>query len=133
VYTDSRTDKVRQIQANPSVSANFYHPRIKLQVRLHARASLVPEDTALFEQHRQVVQQAPSIQDYTTVQPPGTASNDPVAHGETIYYALIQLEPYFMDILQLSRTGHQRIQASRQLTGQATGQAGDWQLKAVVP
>ncbi len=115
LYTDSRTPKVREISECPLVSCLFYYPKKQLQVRMRAEATLISDQTDLYSQHLQKVKSSKSIQDYTTIEAPGTITkgNDVEYAVDHINFALIECSAVEFDILQLSRKGHQRCSVVR--------------------
>ena len=50
VYTDFRSEKVKEIQACPKVALHFYHPKKMLQIRVEAMAEIHFQND-LSEQH----------------------------------------------------------------------------------
>ena len=52
VHTDARSDKVRQIRADPRVSWLFYDPRRKVQLRLRGEATLSERSPTAEESER---------------------------------------------------------------------------------
>jgi hypothetical protein len=108
-FTDSRTPKVKQIQANNKVTALFYHPRKRLQIRVKGIATIIGEGHTDYPNYLHQVQQSPSLRDYTTLQIPGSPlTTESVVHGTDIHFLTILVESLFLDILLLSREGHRR-------------------------
>lgn len=109
IYTDSRTPKVQHIQTNNKVSALFYHPKKRLQIRVKGLASIIGKEHPDYLTHLQQVNQSPSLRDYTTLQPPGSPlETENVVLGTVLYFTAILLEPLYLDILLLRREGHLR-------------------------
>jgi pyridoxamine 5'-phosphate oxidase len=123
-YTDLRTPKVAEIKSNKSVSLHFYDPKKQLQIRIRAKAEIL-ESGDLFEEHLKRVQSAPSVSDYTAIQAPSSELEGALEYGEKLYFGLIQVDSQEVDILQLSRAGHQRILAIK------TGST--WSFRKLVP
>jgi len=126
IYTDTRTRKVAQIKSNERVSALWYHTKKKLQIRMECKALLIDSDSDLHLLHLSKVKQSKSITDYTTANPPGSPlDSDFVTHTPEIHFTLLQLLPETIEVLQLSREGHQRAMYSLQ--------NGTWAETQLVP
>ncbi|HAS40659.1 MAG TPA: hypothetical protein DCS93_09280 [Microscillaceae bacterium] len=111
VFTDARSLKVAQIQKNNQVSALFYHPKQKLQVRVQGEAHLIDENHQEYATYLHQVRSSPSLLDYTTSQAPGSVlENDAgdITHGEHLHFLAIQVIPHQLDVLKLDRVQHQR-------------------------
>ncbi len=128
-YTDARSPKVRQIKANPFVTALFWHPRQKLQVRIKGSAELLPEHDDRFKGGLNDVLHSPSKSDYMSLHPPGSISDpwqltddDP---EEEIHFAAVLIRPESIDILQLRPDGHRRVVA--------TPKSGLWHVVNIIP
>ncbi|OJJ20496.1 hypothetical protein BKI52_18740 [marine bacterium AO1-C] len=116
IFTDARSPKVAQIQANNHISALFYHPKQKLQVRLKGEARLIDENHEEYATYLHQVKSSPSIQDYTTLQAPSSNlqnSNDEIEHGEKLHFSAIQIIPHQLDILKLDRSQHHRARYTK--------------------
>ncbi len=124
IYTDRRSPKAMEIEAHPSVSLHFYDSRKQLQVRIRGQAELQIEGT-LFEQELQLVQQMPSVQDYTSLLPPSSPLEMPLQHGSFLHFGLILIKTAELDVLELSREGHQRALYRRGIKG--------WEEQLLVP
>ncbi|MEL6866990.1 MAG: pyridoxamine 5'-phosphate oxidase family protein [Bacteroidota bacterium] len=109
-FTDARSPKVEQIKANPNVSALFYHPKKKLQIRMNGHAQIIHDHEDDFDQWLQQVKQSKTLKDYTTTIAPGSAINDgfEISYGDAIHFLPIKIEPLHLDILQLFTTQHKR-------------------------
>ncbi len=116
IFTDARSPKVAQIQKNNRVSALFYHPKQKLQVRMQGEASLIDDTHPDYPQYLHQVKSSPLVQDYTTLQAPGSLLTDDqisIDHGDTLHFLAIQVTPHRLDVLKLDRTQHQRAQYTK--------------------
>lgn len=111
-FTDSRSPKVEQIWDNPKVSALFYHPKKKLQIRLYGEACLIDEGHGDFDRYLQSVKASPSLKDYTTLQAPGSSLEEEeeasALFGKEIHFTAIEVQAQKLDVLQLGREHHQR-------------------------
>lgn len=128
-FTDSRSPKVEQIRNNPKVSALFYHPKKKLQIRLYGQAILIDEGHGDFDRYLQAVKQSSSLQDYTTIQAPGSAlkleAEAASLFGKEIYFLAVEIQAQKLDILQLGRENHRRSVFLRQ--------GYEWSEQVLVP
>jgi len=125
-YTDSRSPKVAQIEANNLTSLMWYHPKRKLQVRMDCTAHIVEEESLLYKDHLLKVKQSKSVSDYTASLAPGTELRGlEVEYRGEIHFSLIQLNPKNIEVLQLSSEAHQRA-----LYIKVNGQ---WQENRLVP
>ena len=128
-YTDYRSPKVQQIQANQQVSWLFYHARQKLQIRLKATA-IIHHNNDLT---RQMWQQLPQYarRDYLTINAPSShthSSNvDYLSTDNDAYFCIITSHITAIDYLQLSRDQHQRLLFIK------NQQSGTFETKQLVP
>lgn len=109
-FTDSRTPKVSQIRENAKVSALFYHPKKKLQVRMNGVAELIGKGHEEYESLLKQVNSANNLKDYTTLRAPGSVVEDEseIAFGEEAHFLAIRIQPQYIDVLQLGREAHRR-------------------------
>jgi len=115
-YTDSRSPKVAQLQAQASAVLVFWSARLSWQLRVRVACTVItsgPEVEALW----QGVSQSAAAGDYLSPRPPGamlspgsgtadTANANAPAHS----FALLRAQVLQMDWLELSRDGHRRAQ-----------------------
>ncbi|MFT4643797.1 MAG: pyridoxamine 5'-phosphate oxidase [Planctomycetota bacterium] len=126
IYTDSRTQKIIDIQNNGAFSALFYDAKKLVQIRLEGKAHLII-DKSQIATYWHTVQQA-SRKDYTTSMAPGTPIKDPESVGYQLdknYFCPVQLVPDTIEILRLGRPNHVRILFSRM--------GADWTGEFLVP
>ncbi len=111
IYTDSRTQKVRQLKENPMAHLVFYHQRKKLQIRVSGNVQLL--NKANLEEDLGKKTDDYLRKDYTSTLAPGTPVDDPErAHSweaEHSYFLAIKLMASSIEALQLDRSGHLRI------------------------
>ena len=108
-FSDSRTPKIQEIRNNSKVTALFYHPKKKLQIRIRGNAKLVDQSDEHYSQYVNQVQQSTNLKDYTTLQAPGSfLETETVAFGEEMYFAPVIIQPLELEILQLNRSMHER-------------------------
>lgn len=119
-YTDSRSPKVAQLQAQASAMLVFWSARLSWQLRVRVVCSVIssgPEVEALWQK----VQQSAAAGDYLSTLPPGAVlppggaagpetSSDP--NNRAHNFALLHAQALQMDWLALSRDGHRRAQLS---------------------
>jgi hypothetical protein len=110
-FTDSRTPKVEQIRENPKVSALFYHPNKRLQVRLYGTASLITRRDVGYDSYlKQVMSNADWTKDYGSVNIPGAPKKDEatIIYGNTINLTVVKIQPIKLDIVLLGVKQHHR-------------------------
>jgi pyridoxine/pyridoxamine 5'-phosphate oxidase len=119
-YTDSRSPKVAQLQAQASAVLVFWSARLNWQLRVRVTCSVItsgPEVEALW----QGVKQSAAAGDYLSPLPPGavlspgSGTADAAkanAPAPTHSFALLRVQVLQMDWLELSREGHRRAQLS---------------------
>lgn len=119
-YTDSRSPKVAQLQAQTSAMLVFWSARLSWQLRLRVTCSVItsgPEVEALW----QGVKQSAAAGDYLSPRPPGALLPPGSGRADaaeanvlesTHSFALLRAQVLQMDWLELSREGHRRAQLS---------------------
>lgn len=123
VYTDARTAKVQDLLTIPRVSLLFYHPKKQVQVRVKAIATLHVDDVLAQEHWKRVSDNRQS--EYQSRLAPGTRIETPnlglESHSESAHFSVLKFSPLSIEVLQLSREGHLRIQFEL-----AAGWQGTW-------
>jgi hypothetical protein len=123
VYTDVRTSKVQELLEVPRVSLLFYHPKKQVQVRVKALATIHVEDEFAQAHWKRVPDKRRS--DYQSKLGPGTRVEAPSAGWESSSegscFSVLKFSPLSIDVLQLAREGHLRIQYDL-----ASGWQGVW-------
>ncbi len=125
-YTDKRTQKIEDIQLNPSCSALFYHPKKLLQIRIAGTAKLITNKDKIAT-YWHTVQEA-SKKDYTANIAPGTPIKNPdaiVYNLEEHHFCPVKIIPSSIEYLCLKRPNHLRLLFSRI--------DGDWSGEFLVP
>ena len=119
-YTDSRSPKVAQLQAQAQAMLVFWSARLSWQLRVRVVCTVItagPQVDALWEG----VKQSAAAGDYLSLLPPGAVllqdSSTPeaeTADGLTPahHFAVLHAQVLQMDWLELSREGHRRAQLS---------------------
>jgi len=123
VYTDYRTAKVQDLVKIPRVSLLFYHPKKQVQVRVKALATLHVADELAEEHWKRVSEKRQS--EYKSELDPGARIEKPELGWETqddnAYFSVLKFSPLSIEVLQLGKEGHLRIQF--ELT---SGWQGNW-------
>lgn len=119
LYTDSRSPKVAELEAQPRITMVFWSKRLSWQLRVQAQASVLrsgPEVTDVWAR----VSLSAAAGDYLSAQAPGDAlgpapghtpgAADAASPGEAgqHHLAIIHLHVQHIDWLELARTGHRR-------------------------
>ena len=123
VYTDSRSSKVQELLEMPRASLLFYHSKKQVQVRVNSLATIHVEDELAQAHWKQVSKHRQS--EYQGMLVPGTRIDTPdfgwEARPERAYFSVLKFSPITVEVLQLAREGHLRIQFAL-----ATGWQGAW-------
>ena len=113
VYTDSRSEKIKNLRKNPNCGLLFYNNRQGLQIYFNA-VSTIHQKNELTKKYWQGIV-GKSSENYTTVNPPGSPINS-IDKGHITdkdlndkHFSIIEFIPVSMKILQLSRDGHIRV------------------------
>jgi hypothetical protein len=119
-YTDSRSPKVAQLQAQAQAMLVFWSARLSWQLRVRVVCTVItagPQVDALWEG----VKQSAAAGDYLSPLPPGAVltlgSSTPNAETADAltpahHFAVLHAQVLQMDWLELSREGHRRAQLS---------------------
>ena len=112
IFTDKRSPKVEEIQANNKVSLLFYNDKRKMQLRISATATLNSENLVA-KKYFELIKQT-DLKDYRTKAAPGKIlqKNQPEYLDKEMalnHFTVVQLSISRIDFLQLSKDGHQRI------------------------
>jgi pyridoxine/pyridoxamine 5'-phosphate oxidase len=114
IYTDKRTQKIKDLQKNSNFCALFYDAKKLLQIRIEGKAELIT-DTAQIATYWHTVQAA-SRKDYTTMLAPGTPIENLEEVGYTAtenYFCPVKLVPQTIEYLRLQRPNHLRVLFSK--------------------
>ncbi|WKK84281.2 pyridoxamine 5'-phosphate oxidase family protein [Marivirga arenosa] len=111
VYTDYRSDKIHEIEANPRVSILAYDKQKKFQIKLKAQATLHYKDE-ISNHHWNSINSGK--ESYNTELNPGKPIES-ITEGHKLkpeiddkYFTVIKLKIQFMEVLQLNKEGHIR-------------------------
>lgn len=125
VYTDYRSEKVREIQSSPMVALHFYHPKKMLQIRVEAKAEIHFQNE-LAEQYWKKIPNGRRFE-YTGSLAPGTLLSIPDLgwdKSEKSFFTVLKISPQRIEALQLSKDGHLRIHFEK---------ANQWEGRWLVP
>ncbi|MCE2709060.1 MAG: pyridoxamine 5'-phosphate oxidase family protein [Algoriphagus sp.] len=126
VFTDFRSGKVSELIEKPRASLLFYHPTKKVQVRIKALASVHAGDEFAQGYWRSLA--AHNRKEYTSLLAPGTKLNGPEQgtawNEKENFFTVIAFSPLSIEVLQLSKQGHLRLEFD---------QASAWQGKWLAP
>ena len=110
-YTDSRTEKVRQILNNPQVSALFYNPDDLIQLRLEGTAEIEADQKVLKNHWNSIPEK--SRKDYITKRAPGSQIKNPddidYINNDN-HFCMVTIKTNKIEYLQLKRPNHIRAQ-----------------------
>jgi pyridoxamine 5'-phosphate oxidase len=107
-FTDSRSPKVAELQANPAAALVFWSRRLQWQLRVGVRAVVQTEGPQVDAAWARVSQSA-AAGDYLSSQAPGSALQPATATvSEQHHLAVIAAQVEELDWLELSREGHRR-------------------------
>jgi len=113
IYTDSRSEKVAQIDKNIHVSLLFYHPEDRCQVKINGKAYLNSNIT-IQEKHWNNIP-VDAQKSYHSVLAPKTAVAQPEdgweqeSHLGSKNFTVLTIVPDQIECLQLDKGGHLRI------------------------
>jgi len=129
IFTDSRSQKVEEIKRDQSVSLHFYHPKKRVQIRVLAKAKIHQNDDIALKYWARV--QGEGQKAYNSTLSPGEKIKSPLEGWDwpkemnSDFFAVIRLEPNKIDVLQLDRLKHLRIEFEKV--------SGDWKGQWLVP
>ncbi len=109
-YTDRRSSKIQQVQANKNVSCLFYHPKKLLQVKIEGIAKIVDDTKTLVSLWGGIP--IKSRKDYTTTKAPSSLINNPdeVDYlNEGNHFCAVRIIPNKIEYLRLKRPNHLRV------------------------
>ncbi len=119
LYTDSRTNKVKELKSLKNSSLLFWHDHHKVQLTMKAKVTLHQSDDISEHYWKKDVHGA-AQKAYTPVVAPGTSIESPdEAHTwpeefSDEHFCVIKCVPYEMDILQLAGKEHLRLKYTRE-------------------
>ncbi len=108
-YTDYRSAKVAQLQANAHASLLFYDPVQKLQISMEGSMTIIHNEQETHTIWDTIATHAKN--DYTTTTAPGSSIDTPdaISYLDTTHHlTILDLTPIHIEYLQLTRTKHIR-------------------------
>lgn len=128
IFTDARSNKVRQIRNNDSISLLFYDHDEKLQLTIQGQASLITEGDKKMEYWYS--SGSKGAHSYTSVKSPGEIIETPdEAYDWNLdsaeYFCVIEIKAEHMEFLQLS--GHRHLRSSQFFS------EGSWKQHWIAP
>jgi pyridoxamine 5'-phosphate oxidase len=120
-FTDARTPKLPQLRSQPQVQWLFWDPRVSLQLRISATAS-IEEDAAEVARRWARVGAGPAAADYLSLAVPGqelAEASEAVLPGSGAqnHFCVVHTSVQAIDALQLSRSGHRRARFAYDAAG----------------
>ncbi|MFD2565423.1 pyridoxamine 5'-phosphate oxidase family protein [Aquimarina rubra] len=126
VYTDERSKKIANIQANNRVSLLFYDQKRLLQITIKAKAEIITDEKVIQQIWKQIPERAKK--DYTTELSPGREIQDPkevdYLEGKH-FFSAIKIIPARIEYLRLKRPNHIRVVFKKE--------NGNWKGTYIVP
>lgn len=128
-YSDSRTEKIRDLRSSSRIALLFYHPDLQVQVRINGEGQLHYRDEISSEHWEKVPQR--SRQAYWSEAEPGEPIEQPTdAHhwleeADDRWFTVVRVIPKSIDVLQLDGTEHIRALFRRRVDG--------WEKQWVAP
>jgi pyridoxine/pyridoxamine 5'-phosphate oxidase len=112
IYTDARSSKVSELRNNANGSFVFWSPRLRWQLRVKVRVSIITTGS-LINQLWEKVSQSAAISDYTSVLKPGSkldgsTQSDSIHTSNEHHFAVLKADIGEIDWLELSGSGHRR-------------------------
>ena len=110
IYTDSRSEKIKNLRTNTNGGLLFYNNKQGLQIYFNTIPTIHQKNELTKKYWQGIV--GKSSENYTTVNPPGSPINN-IDKGHITdkdlndkHFSIIEFIPVNMKILQLSRGGH---------------------------
>ena len=112
IYTDLRSEKIKNLKKNSNCGLLFYNNKQGLQIYFNTK-SIIHQNNKLTKKYWHGIVGS-SSENYTTIYPPSSPINN-INEGHKTnkdlndkYFSIIELCPTNMSVLQLSRDGHIR-------------------------
>ncbi|MCS5490550.1 pyridoxamine 5'-phosphate oxidase family protein [Algoriphagus limi] len=112
IFTDYRSQKVKELKTNPKASLHFYHPKKQVQVRVRANTKIHFKND--FSEEFWLSISESRRKEYLGKYSPGTFIPDHEEGWERLddvnhFFTVLEFIPLEIEVLQLSRNGHLRI------------------------
>ncbi len=114
IYTDYRSQKIKEFSANKNASALFYHPKKLLQIHMQGKIQIITSGKEYEKEWQKV--QGNSKKDFVTELPPGEPINNPDEvkyKEEQHHFCLLKLQIQQIEYLQLKRPNHIRARYTK--------------------
>ena len=118
IYTDYRTEKIKDLQDNNQCTLIMYHPQKRIQLRVYGQA-LVHHKNDTSKEHWSNVQ-GEAQKAYNPSISPGVSISDPQQAYEwpenltDSYFTVLEIRPHTIDALQLNNMEHLRASFKRE-------------------
>ncbi len=125
-FTDERSKKIRHLKENNKASLLFYHPELRIQLRIEGKASVMRDEETTAPYRNTLDKNA--LNEYNARPGPGTIIPVEGAfeqEANSNYFCVVEINPVKIEYLRLDSPKHLRIQFSR-------GEKG-WQAHILVP
>ncbi len=128
IYTDSRSEKVAELTANPMATLNFYHAQKRVQIRVKVKVEIHHQDELSKDFWNRVQGEAQKA--YASTLAPGTPIPAPEAGFDwpevmdDRFFTVLKVIPESIEALQLNGLRHLRILFSK---------SESWEGKWLVP
>jgi pyridoxine/pyridoxamine 5'-phosphate oxidase len=125
MYTDSRSEKVSELQLNSLASLHFYHAAKRVQIRIKAKTEIHHQDQVSKGFWSKVQGEAQKA--YTSTLAPSILISNPneafdwMENADDRYFAVLKFIPESIEALQLNGLQHLRI-----LFSEKDNWAGQW-------
>ena len=107
-YTDSRSPKIRQIEAYPAGTIVLWSGALSWQLRLKVQLGVETSGLAVSSRWARL-KMAPGAQDYLSPLPPGTPVEHPTPErGSREYFGVVTAQINAIDWVELHADGHRR-------------------------
>lgn len=129
VYTDTRTQKIKDLKSQEKAHVLFYHEKKGLQIRCKGKVELHLQNERSEEHWNRV--QGLAQRAYTPIIAPGRPIENPEQAHEwnpemgSQHFAVIEFIPAEFDVLQLNRSEHLRMKITKD--------KGTWGMQWVAP
>lgn len=110
IYTDRRSNKVKDLTKRSQAELVFFNPKQMLQVRLRGHSNVHVDGQVIDSAFDKLPARGQS--DYSTITAPGARLLNPYPERDLSlsrdHFALIEIDAFEYDILSLERDGHRR-------------------------
>lgn len=125
-YTDKRSSKIKEIEADNTITALFYHPVKKIQLKISGTAQ-IESDSHVLDAFWKTIPDY-SQKDYSTSKAPGShlENTESISYlNNENHFAMVHIVSENIEFLKLGKPHHTRILFSKEKTG--------WKSQSLVP